>query len=128
VQDCPDTFPHGMRSVLLVMDNAAWHARAVADGLAARLGLRPQQILQHPASSPDFQGPVEYSHSHLVAAVQQELAQHGETYTQPALMARVQKCWKQCITKEMVVNMFKKLKHTYENVKESKGHWGGKND
>ena len=60
-----------MGTVLLACDNSKPHSSAMNSALIRRMGLPhgTDQLLQHPPSSPDFQAPVEWSHSWVKSEV-----------------------------------------------------------
>jgi transposase len=143
VDSNPGVFPNGMRSVLIMMDGAAWHRKAVnKEGLLDRMGMLPSQLLEHPPCSPDFQAPIEQSHSALVREVRQRLAQdariksarqikrlfkdvwEGDTFT--VAEGRRRRAKEPLLTPQQIDAQFRKLAKTYEQVHQADGDWGRK--
>lgn len=124
VKKNPGVFPRGMRSVRLCMDGAKPHKCALKRGLMVKMGLTDKQLLAHPAGSPDFQGPVEWSHAVLKRAVGKQLRMQRDVRTPAGVKKVISEKWKEVVTSTWLKQAFKKLEHTYRNVVRAAGKWG----
>lgn len=128
-----------MRDVKLMMDRAPWHKKAIADGLLTEhMGLPASALVGHPPNSPDLQGPIEWSHAHLVSQVKLLLSRDTSIKTPKQLQALVKSTWDgtpatattaavpPLLSPEQVAAQFRKLEHTYRQVIAAKGNWGQK--
>jgi hypothetical protein len=143
IAENPGVFPNGKRSVLLMLDRAPWHTSAMGPthDVLTKLGLKKSQVLPHPPDSPDFQGPIEWSHSILLRAVKQRLAKDAGIRQPSQIKRLIKQTWEgskfkaqkrkadampPLLSPEQVTAMFKKLRHTYEEVVRNGGRWGRK--
>lgn len=126
-----EIFPDKLGSVYILMDNAQWHKKAVSDGLAERMGIPKENFLPHPAQSSDFQAPIEWSHSHLVHAVQAVLQQQLKKRDVKGIKHLVKSTWEgkkarglaPLLSTEQITKMFDKLDRNYEMVLQADGDW-----
>lgn len=130
-------FPRGMQDVLLVMDNAKWHVKAVKDGLMAKLGLTADNLLTHPPNSPDFQGPIEWAHGRLQREVAHLLASRPKICKPATVKALIKRTWegstgkdssrqKPLLSSDTISKSFRKLRHSMKQVVDAEGGWGRK--
>lgn len=134
----PTKFSDGMRSVIVAMDNATWHKRAVSTGLMGKMHMLNSQLLPHAPNSPDLQGPIENAHAALKRAVQQALAHCDDDLSSDALCTLMEETWSgnnarslerrkaPVLTPQQVKASFAKLGKVYETIVEAQGQWGKK--
>lgn len=134
-------FPNGMKDVIIMMDGASWHKCATEGGLAKDMGLKPEQFLDHPPNSADFQGPIEWSHNALTQATRAALARDTSLREPAAVKAKIQDLWEgtkfkkklrasaarePLLSAESIAEGFDKLPATYRAVVAANGNWGKK--
>ena len=98
----------------------------------AGMGLTLGQLLPHPPSSPDFQAPVEWSHSWLNRATQKYLEANPRVSTDRALCSAMEGLFsgarkignEKVVTAEKVSRAFQRLRANYERIIEAKGDYG----
>lgn len=134
VQRFPNVFPNGMADVKLCMDSAPWHQQAVRNGMFEAMGLERTQQIFHPPRSPDFQAPIEWSHSWLNQAMTKYLEEHPRLSSDKAVCTVMkslffgQNGFKQyeVVTAQKVAAAFKSLERNYEAIISAKGGYGMK--
>lgn len=125
-------FPHGVADVKLAWDGASYHAKAVRLGLLAALGVKPTQLAPHPPNSPDFQAPVEWSHSYLNRATNIYLQKHKHIRSEESIRELMEDIFygrvvvdkTQAISAATVAGAFRRLERNYVAVMDAGGGWG----
>ena len=134
VKAWPRVFPRGMADVKLCMDHAPWHKKAIRDGLLKAMGLQDSQLVPHPASSPDFQAPVEWSHGWLNKATRQYLEEHPRVRSPEKIRRTMQELFygtirvaqEPAVTAGKVARAFSRLMQNYASIINTKGDYGMK--
>ena len=132
VKGCPSVFPRGMADVKLCMDNAPWHKAAIRNGLLKDMGLSESQLLPHPASSPDFQAPVDWSHAWLNKATRKYLEEHPRLKSHARIRRAMEGLFygtihaseAQAVTAEKVTRAFERLTQNYASIIKANGGYG----
>ncbi|GLC40343.1 hypothetical protein PLESTM_001051500 [Pleodorina starrii] len=132
VRKWPKVFPRGMADVKLCMDRAPWHQKAVRMGLLHDMGLTSGQLLPHPPGSPDFQAPVEWSHSWLNTATRKYLEDHPRVKDHAAIRRAMEKLFygdarvggEATVAVKKVAGAFNRLRENYGSVLASGGNYG----
>jgi hypothetical protein len=134
VGDYPNVFRKGLHDVRLCMDRAPFHTAALKQGVLKSMGLSDTQLLPHPSYSPDFQAPVEWTHSWVKKAVRQHLQAH----TRVSACASIRKViagvftgkvpvnGNQVVTSARVDKAFSKMESNYDTIIASGGSYGAK--
>jgi hypothetical protein len=127
-------FRSGIANVRLSMDRASWHSAALRQGLLLEMGLAQEQLLPHPACSPDFQAPVEWSHDWLKDALKKHLRAHPRKHSDAAICDAIQRLFhgrelvgrQKVITAERVLDAFSRVQRNFSAVIAHGGSYGMK--
>jgi hypothetical protein len=133
VKQYPGVFPNGLRDVKIMMDNAPCHKAAVVRGLLGRCGLTEKNLVPHPPASPDFQAPVEWSHSWVLSACRAYLSSNSRVRTTQGYLTLLQQIFygkdvdgRSRVTADMVRKAFAKMELLYEQVIAAEGGYPNK--
>lgn len=131
----PSIFPNGIKDVLILMDNAPWHKRALEEGLAEHLGLGRHQFLTQPPSSPDLNSPVEKAHALLLSAVMPKISGDASLDESKKLQRLLKTTWEKggengttLVSADAARGLFSKLEETYRQVEAAGGEYGHKDN
>jgi hypothetical protein len=125
----PRIFPRGVRDVIIIMDGATWHKKALGyGGMAAAMGLTDKNFLFHPASSPDLNLPAERCHSVLERATAVVVRPDQTLSTAPQIREVMERVWTKggpgggpLMTADAVKGLFAEMMDVCQEIVTAKG-------